>query len=45
VDASIWLMQFVKAMRGEDGQMLPNAHLLGTFRRLVKVRVCVGGRE
>lgn len=39
VDVSIWLTQFVKAMRDEQGQMLRNAHLLGTFRRVVKVRI------
>ena len=38
IDASIWLAQFVKAMRDpETGRMLPNAHLLGTFRRVVKL--------
>jgi hypothetical protein len=39
VDASIWLVQFIKAMRGADGEMLPNAHMIGTFRRVVKVRI------
>ncbi|KAH9120578.1 hypothetical protein LEN26_011055 [Aphanomyces euteiches] len=38
VDASIWLTQFVKAMRDpEDGSMLRNAHLLGTFHRVSKL--------
>ncbi|KAF0699792.1 Aste57867_9673 [Aphanomyces stellatus] len=38
VDASIWLTQFVKAMRDpEDGSMMRNAHLLGTFRRVSKL--------
>ncbi|EQC41093.1 hypothetical protein SDRG_02143 [Saprolegnia diclina VS20] len=38
VDASIWLTQFVKAMRDpEDGSMLRNAHLLGTFQRVAKL--------
>ncbi len=37
VDASIWLIQFVKAMRDpESGEMLQNAPLLGLFRRLVR---------
>ena len=37
VDASIWLIQFVKAMRDDQGEMLRNAPLLGLFRRLVKL--------
>ncbi|RHY87470.1 hypothetical protein DYB35_009396 [Aphanomyces astaci] len=38
VDASIWLTQFVKAMRDpEDGTMMRNAHLLGTFYRISKL--------
>ena len=37
VDASIWLIQFVKAMRDQDGKMLRNAHLLGTLRRVTKL--------
>ena len=37
VDASIWLVQFVKAMRDERGDMLPNAHLLGFFRRICRL--------
>ena len=37
VDASIWLTQFVKSMRDDEGRMLPNAHILGVFRRLCKV--------
>ena len=37
VDASIWLIQFVKAMRDEQGDMLQNAPLLGLFRRLCKL--------
>ena len=38
VDASIWLIQFVKAMRTDSGEMVHNAPLLGLFRRLVKLR-------
>ena len=38
IDASIWLTQFVKAMRDDEGQMIRNAHLVGTFRRVCKVR-------
>jgi 5'-3' exonuclease len=37
VDTSIWLYQFVKAMRDGGGEMLPNAHLIGMFRRIVKL--------
>ena len=29
VDASMWLVQFIKAMRDEQGEMIHNAHLLG----------------
>ena len=38
VDASIWLISFVKAMRDPaTGAMVPNAHLLGTFRRVCRL--------
>ena len=38
VDASIWLIQFMKAMRDErTGEMVHNAPLLGLFRRLCKL--------
>ena len=37
VDASIWLIQFVKAMRDDSGEMMRNAPLLGLFRRLCKL--------
>ena len=37
VDASIWLVQFLKAMRDERGEPLPHAHLLGFFRRVCKL--------
>ena len=37
VDASIWITQFIKAMRDEDGNQLPAAHLLGFFRRIVRL--------
>ena len=29
VDAAMWLVQFIKAMRDEQGEMIHNAHLLG----------------
>jgi hypothetical protein len=37
VDASIWLVQFLKAMRDKEGAMIKNAHLIGMFRRLCKL--------
>ncbi|RLN68048.1 hypothetical protein BBJ29_005523 [Phytophthora kernoviae] len=37
VDASIWLTQFVKAMRDDEGNMIRNAHLLGTLHRVSKL--------
>ncbi|KAL5582514.1 hypothetical protein UlMin_014956 [Ulmus minor] len=37
IDASIWLVQFMKAMRDEKGEMIRNAHLLGFFRRICKL--------
>ena len=40
VDMSIWLTQFLKAMRSEEGDAVPNAHLIGVFRRVCKVCAC-----
>ena len=38
VDVSIWLIQFVKAMRdAQTGRPIENAHILGSFRRLLKL--------
>ncbi|UPQ98789.1 XPG/Rad2 endonuclease [Chloropicon primus] len=37
VDASIWLVQFLAAMRNEKGEQLRNAHVLGFFRRICKL--------
>ncbi|CAM8937534.1 unnamed protein product [Rhodiola kirilowii] len=37
IDASIWMVQFMKAMRDESGEMVRNAHLLGFFRRICKL--------
>ncbi|KAG5458362.1 MAG: XPG N-terminal domain-containing protein [Olpidium bornovanus] len=37
VDASIWLHQFLKAMRDKEGNALQNAHTLGFFRRICKL--------
>ena len=35
---SVWITQFIKAMRDEEGKMIKNAHIIGTVkvsRRLV----------
>lgn len=37
IDASIWIIQFMKAMRDEKGEMVRNAHILGFFRRICKL--------
>ena len=37
VDASLWLVQFIKAMRDPNGDMIENCHLLGLFRRICKL--------
>eukprot|EP01083_Nonionella_stella_P006036 17466_1 len=37
VDASLWLVQFIKAMRTPNGEMMDNCHLLGLFRRICKL--------
>lgn len=36
-DASIWMVQFMKAMRDEKGEMVRSAHILGFFRRICKL--------
>jgi DNA excision repair protein ERCC-5 len=39
IDASIWMTQFLKAMRdAETGRVQPAAHLIGFFRRICKLR-------
>lgn len=39
VDASIWMTQFLKAMRDPTtGRVQPAAHLTGFFRRLCRLR-------
>ena len=35
-DASIWLFQFMRAMRDERGEMVKNAHLKGFFSRICR---------
>ncbi|KAI8085190.1 uncharacterized protein BX664DRAFT_338768 [Halteromyces radiatus] len=37
IDASIWIHQFMRTMRSEDGSVLRNGHVLGFFRRLCKL--------
>jgi DNA excision repair protein ERCC-5 len=37
VDASIWMVQFMRAMRDDSGEMLRDAHLLGFLRRICKL--------
>eukprot|EP01127_Copromyxa_protea_P011412 TRINITY_DN2867_c0_g1_i1.p1 TRINITY_DN2867_c0_g1~~TRINITY_DN2867_c0_g1_i1.p1 ORF type:complete len:1447 (-),score=394.14 TRINITY_DN2867_c0_g1_i1:18-4358(-) len=37
IDASIWLNQFVKAMRDSKGNLLANAPLKGLFSRILKL--------
>lgn len=37
IDASIWITQFIKAMRDDEGVILKNAHLIGTIRRILKL--------
>ena len=35
-DASIWLFQFMRAMRDDRGEMVKNAHLKGFFSRICR---------
>ena len=37
VDASIWIYQFIKAMRDSDGNAIKNSHITGFFRRICKL--------
>ncbi|ANB13344.1 ssDNA endodeoxyribonuclease RAD2 [Sugiyamaella lignohabitans] len=37
VDASIWIYQFLKAVRDSEGNSLRNAHIIGFFRRICKL--------
>lgn len=37
VDASIWIYQFLKAVRDANGNVLKNAHVIGFFRRICKL--------
>ncbi|KAF3480632.1 DNA-repair protein rad13 [Arthroderma uncinatum] len=37
IDASIWIYQFLKAVRDQEGNALRNAHIVGFFRRICKL--------
>ncbi|BFZ63168.1 DNA repair protein rad2 [Saitoella coloradoensis] len=37
VDASIWVYQFLKAVRDKSGNQLRNSHIVGFFRRICKL--------
>lgn len=37
VDASIWIYQFLKAVRDKEGEALRNSHVVGFFRRICKL--------
>lgn len=37
VDASIWIYQFLKAVRDKEGNSLGNTHIVGFFRRICKL--------
>ena len=37
VDASIWIYQFLKAVRDKEGNALRNSHVVGFYRRICKL--------
>ncbi|CCD23121.1 ssDNA endodeoxyribonuclease RAD2 NDAI_0B00870 [Naumovozyma dairenensis CBS 421] len=37
IDASIWIYQFLKAVRDENGNKVKNSHITGFFRRICKL--------
>lgn len=37
IDASIWIYQFLKAVRDKDGNSLSSSHIVGFFRRICKL--------
>lgn len=37
IDASIWLYQFLKGLRDNEGNSLKNSHIIGFFRRICKL--------
>lgn len=41
IDVSLWLVQFLKAMRLEDGQVRRDAHLIGSFSFIIRFEVVI----
>lgn len=37
IDASIWIYQFLKAVRDDEGNAVKNSHITGFFRRICKL--------
>src|SRR4051812_6861908 len=37
IDISIWLIQFIRGMRDEEGNIQHNAHLIGLFKRILRL--------
>ncbi|KAG5437224.1 hypothetical protein PCANB_001016 [Pneumocystis canis] len=37
VDASMWIYQFLKALRDKEGNYIKNGHIIGFFRRICKL--------
>lgn len=37
IDASIWIYQFLKAMRDQEGNYMHNGHIVGFFRRICRL--------
>ncbi|KAL7271358.1 DNA repair protein rad2 [Rhizina undulata] len=37
IDASVWIYQFLKAVRDKEGNALRNSHVVGFFRRICKL--------
>ncbi|CAL9729517.1 DNA repair protein Rad2p [Monosporozyma unispora] len=37
IDASIWIYQFLKAIRDDEGNAVKNSHITGFFRRICKL--------
>jgi DNA excision repair protein ERCC-5 len=37
IDASMWIYQFIRALKDSEGNIVPGAHILGFFRRICKL--------
>ncbi|EEB06959.1 DNA repair nuclease Rad13 [Schizosaccharomyces japonicus yFS275] len=37
IDASIWIYQFLKAVRDKEGEQMKHSHIVGFFRRICKL--------